>query len=105
MVLYGINLSPLEEDLKDADPTLLSPFYTNDAMFDGSSRRSVAQLRLMMYRGTDRGYLTEPAKSQFIADNPEEKEASLRELERAGINITYIYGGRYLGHIGGLGRS
>ena len=40
MVLYGITLVHLEEDLRDADPTLLSPFYAYDAAFDGSSRRS-----------------------------------------------------------------
>ena len=44
MVLYGITLVPLKEDLMDADPTILSPFYANGAAFDGSERRSVAQL-------------------------------------------------------------
>ena len=32
-----------------------------------------------------------------IADNPEEKEATKRELERAGLNINGVYGGCYLG--------
>ena len=35
MVLYGIILVPLAEELRDADPTLLSPFYANDATFEG----------------------------------------------------------------------
>ena len=70
MVLYGITLVPLTEGLRDADPTLLSPFYANDAVFDRSTRRSAAQLRLMMELGPDRGYFPEPAKSLFIADNP-----------------------------------
>ena len=73
MVLYGITLVPLVEDLRYADPTLMSPFYANDAAFDGSSRRSTAQLRLLMDQGVDRGYFPEPAKSIFIANNPEEK--------------------------------
>ena len=78
MVLYRITLDPLAEDLRDADPKLLSPFYTNDAAFEGSARRSAAQHRLLMERGTDRGYFPEPAKSLFIAENPEEKEEAKR---------------------------
>ena len=42
MVLYGITLSLLAEDLRDADPILLSPFYANDVAFDGSERLSAA---------------------------------------------------------------
>ena len=71
MVLYGITLVPLAEDLRDGDPTLMSPFYADDAEFDGLVRRSAAQLHVMMYWGTDRVYLPEPAKSLFISDNPE----------------------------------
>ena len=97
MLLYGITLEPLAEDLRDADPTLLSTFYVNYAAFDGSMRRSVAQLRLLMDRGLGRGYLPETAKSIFIADNPEEKEAARREFEQAGLHLTYIDGSIYLG--------
>ena len=35
MVLYGINLVRLAEELRAADPGLLSPFYADDALFDG----------------------------------------------------------------------
>ena len=44
LVLNGITLVPLMEDLRDADTTLLPPFYENDRAFDGSERRSAAQL-------------------------------------------------------------
>ena len=73
MILYGITLASLEEELRDADPTLLSPFYANDAAFDVSARYSVAQLKLLMDQGTDQGYFPEPEKSLFIVDNPEER--------------------------------
>ena len=96
MFLYGITLVPLAEYLKDAYHTILSPFYANDATFDWSARRSVAQLRLMMDRRMDQDYFPEPSKYFFIADNPEEKEAVKREFEWAGLNINYIFGGRYL---------
>ena len=52
--------------------------------------------------GTDRGYFPETAKSIFIAENPEEKEAEKREFERAGLNINYVDGGHYLGEYLGL---
>ena len=42
MVLCGITLVPLEEELRDADPTILSPFYADDAAFDGSARQILA---------------------------------------------------------------
>ena len=35
MVLCGITLVPLAEELRAADPELLSPFYAYDAAFDG----------------------------------------------------------------------
>ena len=60
MVLYRITLVPLEEELRYVDPTLFSPFYANDA----------AQLRLMMERETDQGYLPKPAKSLFYCRHP-----------------------------------
>ena len=70
MVLYGITLVPLAEELRDADPTLLLPFYANDAVCDDSVRRSTVQLCLLMDQGVDRGYFPELANSLFIADNP-----------------------------------
>ena len=35
MVLYGITLIPLTEELQAANPGLLSPFYAKDASFNG----------------------------------------------------------------------
>ena len=74
MVLCGITLVHLEKELRDADTTLLSPFYADGAVFYGSATRSVVQLRLMMDQGPDRGYFPEPEKSLFIADNPKYEE-------------------------------
>ena len=62
MVLYGITLVPLAEELRAADPGLLFPFYADDAAFDGSARRSAQLLKLLMRRGTDRGYFPDPTK-------------------------------------------
>ena len=78
MVLYGINIVPLAEELRAADPGLLSPFYADDADFDGLARRSAQLLKLLMKRGPDRGYFPSPAKSLFISDTPGQEEAAKR---------------------------
>ena len=54
------------------------------------------QLRLLMDQEPDRGYFPELAKSLFIAENPEEKEAAKREYERAGLYLNYVDGSRYM---------
>ena len=36
MVLYGVTLAPLAEELRAADPWLLSPFYAGDSAFGRS---------------------------------------------------------------------
>ena len=94
MVLYGVTLAPLVEELRDSYSTLLTPFYVNDAAFDGSERQIAVQLRLMMDQGPDQGYFPKQANSLFIADTPEEKEAANREFERAGLNLNYVDGRR-----------
>ena len=38
MLLYGITLVPLAEELRAADSGLLSPFYADYVAFDGSAR-------------------------------------------------------------------
>ena len=70
MVLYGINIFPLTEDMRDEDTTLLSPFYINVDLFDGSLRRSAAQLRLMMDRGPHLGYFYKTVKYLFNSIQP-----------------------------------
>ena len=76
MVLYGITLTPLAEELRTVDPGLLSPFYVDDAVFDGLVHRSAQLLKLLMKRGADRRYYPEPDKSLFISDNLGQEEAA-----------------------------
>ena len=76
MVLYGITLAPLAEELRTEEPGLLYPFYADDAAFDGSERRSAHLLKLLMKRGPDRGYFPKRAKSLFISDTPGKEEAA-----------------------------
>ena len=47
---------------------------------------------LLIDQGLDQGYLPEPSKSICIADNPEDKEAVIREFDQTGLNINYLDG-------------
>ena len=85
------------EELRDVDPTLLSPFYTDDTEIYGSARRSVAQLCLLMDQGPDWEYFPDPSKSLFITNKQEEKEKEKKEFEQAGLHLTYVDGSRNLG--------
>ena len=76
MVLYGTTLTPLAKELRAANPGLLSLFYADDAAFEGLVRQSAHLLKMLMERGTDRGYLPDPAKSLFISDTPGQEEAA-----------------------------
>ena len=97
MVLYGITLVPLAEELRAADPGLLSPFNADDAAFDASARCSAQLLKLLMRRRPDRGYLPEPAKPLFISDTPRQEAAAKREFPAEGLTLNFVSGSRYLG--------
>ena len=97
MVLYRITLAPLIEEIRAADPGLLSPFYADDTAFDGSARRITHLLKLLMKRGLDRGYFPEPAKPLFISDTLGQEEAVKREFAKEGLVLNFTRGSRYLG--------
>ena len=78
MVLYEITLVHLAKYLRASDLGFLSPFFADDAAFEGLARQSAQLLELLMERGTDRGYFPEPAKSLYISDTPEQEEATRR---------------------------
>ena len=97
MVLYRITLVPLPEELRAVDMGLLSPFYADDAAFDGSAQQSAQLLNLLMKRGADQEYFPEPAKSLFISDTPGQEEATKREFAKEGLCLNFVSGSRYLG--------
>ena len=85
MVSTGITLVPLAEELRAADPGLLSPFYADDAAFDSSARHIAQLLKLLMKRETDRGYLLDPDKLLFILDTLGQEDAAKREFSKGGL--------------------
>ena len=90
MVLYGITLVPISEELRAADPGMLSPFYADDAAFNGLACLSVQILKLLMKRGVDRGYLPAPTKSIFISDTPGQEEAAKRDFAMEGLTLNFV---------------
>ena len=97
MVLYGITLVPLAEELRATDLGLLLPFYADYVAFDGSARRSAQLLKLLTKRGPDRGYSPKPAKSLFILDILSQEEVSKQELPIKGLTLNFVSGSWYLG--------
>ena len=90
MVLYVITLAPLSGELILADPGLLSPFYADDAVFDGLERRSAQLLKLLRKRGTDWWYFPNLAKSLFILDTPGQEEAAKRVFAAEGLTLNLL---------------
>ena len=97
LVLYGITLVPLAEEMRAVDPGLLSSFHADDASFDSSARQSAHILKLLMKRGPDKGYFPEPYKSLFIPDTPGQEEAAKREFVKEGLVLNFTRCSRYLG--------
>ena len=76
MVLYGINLFLLPEEIWAVDPGLLYPFYADDTEFESSLRKRAHLLKLIAERVPDEGYFPEPTKSIFISDSLGQKNAA-----------------------------
>ena len=68
VVLYGITLFFLVEDLQAADLGIIIPFYVDNAVFDKSARRSAHLWKLLLEKWQDWEFPHNPAKSMFIAD-------------------------------------
>ena len=59
MVLYSITHISLVEELQLADLALLASLYTDNAVFDGLTRRSVQILTLLLEQVPAREYFPE----------------------------------------------
>ena len=77
----------------------------DDAAFDGSAIQIAQLLKMLMGRGPNWGYLTEPDKSLFILDTPGKEEAARREFTAEVSALNLVSGSRYLGAYLGLRKS
>ena len=89
IILYRVNLVPLEDYLRSVDPGLITPFYTYYVLFEGWARRISQILKLFLDRGPDLGYLPEPSNSMFISDSPNKEEAAKQKFNSDGLNINF----------------
>ena len=65
--------------------------------FDSFPRRSAQLLKLLMERGTNRGYFPKLAKSLFVLDTPGQEEAKRMKFAMEGIVLNFASWSRYLG--------
>ena len=93
MMLYGIALIPLARTLRQAVPSVIQPWYADDAAMAGPITGIATAMRLLEEQGPARGYFPEPAKSIIIC-RPDVTEA-LAELQE--FNFQRRDGSRYVG--------
>ena len=97
MVLYGITLVPLAEELFSAVPDLLKLFYTDDVKFDGPVDRISRLVTLPLEQGLVKGYFPKLYKSIFICDSPAQEEATKQAFVEEGLRVNMVPGSQYLG--------
>ena len=96
MLLYGITIIPMDEELWDSYPTLLAPLCVDDTSFCGLEIWSDIMVRLLLERGADWGYFPGLGKELFIADSPAQEEAMRWAYEAEGFTLQFFLGSIYL---------
>ena len=102
MVLYGLALTPLASTIRAAVPTVVQPWYADDAAMAGPVHGIAAAQRLLLELGPRRGYFPEPEKSILIVPlaTPPNALDPLAEF-----NFRHEEGHRYLGGFVGSGET
>jgi hypothetical protein len=98
MVLYGIALVPLAESLRKAVPSVVQPWYADNAAMAGPVSGIARAMALIQEEGPARGYFTEPTKLVVICD-PNMSESVKTALESFGFQYRdrHRYVGGYIG--------
>jgi hypothetical protein len=94
MILYGLALTPLALNLRDAVPEAIQPWYADDMALDGTAEQVDTLWSMLEEQGPGRGYFAEPEKS-IVVCRPEDTAALRRILGHH--NFRYCDGHRYLG--------
>ena len=84
MIMYGISIFHLAEEIHAADPGIIDPLYVDNVTFGGSAQRSSHLLKMLIRRGPDQGYFTKQDKSMFIMDTPGQDESDKRGFWQKG---------------------
>ena len=96
MTLYGIALMPLAEILREEFPTVLQPWYAEDAAMREPARDVAKALWRLRVLGPMFGYHPEPKKSWGICPLASEAEAKAA-FAAEGLTIGWTRGHRYVG--------
>ena len=75
MALYGIALLPLAEKLRKESPTVMQPWYADDAAMMGGAAAVATTMQTLIKFGPHFGYHPEPDKSWVICPLADEAEA------------------------------
>ena len=94
MALYGLALVPLAIFLRQAVPSVIQPWYADDAAMAGPVSGIKTAMRILLEMGPKRGYFPKPAKSIFVG-RPADSEKAKEVL--AEFNFRHLDGTRYLG--------
>ena len=94
MVLYGLALVPLGKILRDEFPTILQPWYADDAAMSGIAHNIAPVMDRLMELGPQCGYYPEPEKS-IVVCTEETRDAVEKHLGR--FNFRFSMGERYIG--------
>ena len=93
MILYGIGLLPLAEHLRQADASVLQPWYADDFAMEGPSSRVATLFTTLCQKGPSIGYFPAPAKSWAIC--PRASEPSARKIfEDSSLPVRFSRGQR-----------
>lgn len=95
MVLYGLTLLPMAETLRRHNPSIVQPWYADDAAMAGRCQDIASAMRHLLRIGPLRGYYPEPSKSVLICEPGEDRERAQTLL--AEFDFQYSDGDRYLG--------
>ena len=96
MILYGVALMPLAEDLREAYPEALQPWYADDFAIYARASVVAGCFTRLCEKGPSVGYFPAPAKSWGICPRRQE-HAAKTILEAAGLPLLWSRGQRYVG--------
>jgi hypothetical protein len=96
MILYGVSLLGLRDDLQESAPGVLQPWYADDFSIYGRTSEVAHVFQLLCKKGPSVGYFPAPAKSWAIC--PKRAEALAKAImDAAGLSVKWSQCQRYVG--------
>ena len=93
MLIYGISLMPLCEELAEEFPEILALWFADDEGHVGSARLNALCLAYLVRHGPKYGYYPKPEKSFHVCMEADEAVAK-REFLSRGLELQFVRGHR-----------